>query len=339
MPQRTGPYDAQLTVISGGGMVLQRARDRAHVARGTIAPHAVVLLFPLRLEATPIINGWRTNGADGLMLGPGSEIHGLCPGDVDWAGLAIPVETAAELASLAGLRRTADRADGALRIPEDAILPLQRAARMVSDAAIAHAEGPPAPGFAEALAGSLSAYVVAAFAAVHTVAIPRATSAAIRLVGTAEALLRAHPDRPFLTPDLSLALAVSPRSLHNAFIAVAGLSPQAYLKRRRLMMVHVALKQGGGDAGLVKSVALAHGFWHLGHFARSYHEQFGETPSETLSRARAGRYRRAMPARSRHQPEIRASARGASGVIAEVGLTEGVNHEKRQASEAGSVLQ
>jgi AraC family ethanolamine operon transcriptional activator len=36
----------------------------------------------------------------------------------------------------------------------------------------------------------------------------------------------------------------------------------------------------------VKSVALSHGFWHLGQFARDYRETFGETPTETLARGR-----------------------------------------------------
>ena len=36
----------------------------------------------------------------------------------------------------------------------------------------------------------------------------------------------------------------------------------------------------------VKAVALAFGFWHLSDFSRSYRDQFGETPSQTLERGR-----------------------------------------------------
>ena len=41
-----------------------------------------------------------------------------------------------------------------------------------------------------------------------------------------------------------------------------------------------------GVSPLVKSVALTHGFWHLGQFAHDYRATFGEMPSETLARAR-----------------------------------------------------
>jgi len=105
----------------------------------------------------------------------------------------------------------------------------------------------------------------------------RATRDAIRMVSAAEEYLRAAIAQPIYTDDLCKALAVSPRKLHHAFVAVCSLSPHAYLKRRRLMMVHQALLCGDPAASLVKSVALGHGFWHLGNFARDYREQFGES--------------------------------------------------------------
>ena len=40
---------------------------------------------------------------------------------------------------------------------------------------------------------------------------------------------------------------------------------------------------------MVKSVALAHGFWQLGNFAHDYRAMFGELPSETLAAAKAAR--------------------------------------------------
>jgi len=38
----------------------------------------------------------------------------------------------------------------------------------------------------------------------------------------------------------------------------------------------------------VNTTALAFGFWHPGDFSRSYRQQFGESPSETLARSRRG---------------------------------------------------
>ena len=54
-------------------------------------------------------------------------------------------------------------------------------------------------------------------------------------------------------------------------------------------MVRNLLRSREGPAPLVKSVALAHGFWHLGQFAIDYRAMYGEMPSETLARAWGGR--------------------------------------------------
>jgi AraC family ethanolamine operon transcriptional activator len=91
------------------------------------------------------------------------------------------------------------------------------------------------------------------------------------------------------TEDLCAALGVSARRLHDAFRAVLGMSPHAYLKSRRLLLAHRALLGRMDRPDLVKSVALAHGFWHLGHFARDYRALFGRLPSETLAMRTARR--------------------------------------------------
>ena len=68
--------------------------------------------------------------------------------------------------------------------------------------------------------------------------------------------------------------------------AAFGISPHRFLKLRRMSMVRAALRPYEGRMPLIKSVALAHGFWHLGQFAHDYRATFGETPSDTLVRAR-----------------------------------------------------
>jgi AraC-like DNA-binding protein len=114
----------------------------------------------------------------------------------------------------------------------------------------------------------------------------RAARDCMRILRESEEYLRAHIERPIYSDELCRIVGVSPRKLHTAFVSVTGMSPLAYLKRRRLSLVRRALRSGQGDARLVKSIALAHGFWHLGNFAHDYREIFGEAPSETLSRAR-----------------------------------------------------
>ena len=107
-----------------------------------------------------------------------------------------------------------------------------------------------------------------------------------RIVHAADAYLRAHPARPIYTEELCAALGVSATSLYQAFRATFGWSPHRYLKLRRMGMVRAALRARSGPWRSVKAIALSHGFWHLGQFARDYKALYGETPSATLSRTR-----------------------------------------------------
>jgi AraC family ethanolamine operon transcriptional activator len=110
---------------------------------------------------------------------------------------------------------------------------------------------------------------------------PRAAREAQRIVVRAEDFLVTHLDTPIYTSQLCTALSVSARKLHDAFMATVGMSPHAYLKSRRLANARRVLQQEGADPSSVKSVALTHGFWHLGNFARDYRRSFGEAPSAT----------------------------------------------------------
>jgi AraC family ethanolamine operon transcriptional activator len=81
---------------------------------------------------------------------------------------------------------------------------------------------------------------------------------------------------------------VSERTLTTAFREVTGLSPQQFIKARRLTAARHALVGARRTDMSIKSVALGLGFWHLGHFARDYKAHFDESPSETLARPQAG---------------------------------------------------
>jgi transcriptional regulator GlxA family with amidase domain len=84
--------------------------------------------------------------------------------------------------------------------------------------------------------------------------------------------------------DLCAAANLSPRTLFKQFSDFVGMSPMAWVRRRRLQRVRVTLESGGRDS--VTVTALRWGLWHLGRFAGDYHREFGELPSETLRRAR-----------------------------------------------------
>jgi transcriptional regulator GlxA family with amidase domain len=88
---------------------------------------------------------------------------------------------------------------------------------------------------------------------------------------------------PIYSETLADEIGVSVRTMHNAMQQFRGMSLHRYLRMKRLWSVR---RQLLGGAHKVSATALANGFWHLGEFAQFYTAQFGETPSQTLARAR-----------------------------------------------------
>jgi AraC family ethanolamine operon transcriptional activator len=286
VPLEHGAYETRMTLVQLDGLSVQRVDDRAHITRGTMDLQHIGLLLPMRHTVDPIVNGRPIALSEGLILQPGQEIHALCRGSNDWVSLLLPLDAAAALLE-AGGRASAPRTAGAVTMLDPVVVArLQAALGAVTDLVEDPESGVQDQQVLGALGAGLMDAATEAFAGPDgSSAIPRRMRTAIRLVSAAEEYLHAHVSRPIYGADLCAALGVSPRALHAAFVAACGMSPQAYLRRRRLVLVHAALKAGGPGAPLVKSVALSHGFWHLGRFASEYRAQFGQSPSETLAQA------------------------------------------------------
>lgn len=97
------------------------------------------------------------------------------------------------------------------------------------------------------------------------------------------ALLSDDLGQPIYSEQVARKLGLSVRSIHDAVQRYRGMSLHRYLRLRRLWLVRKRLLTGPES---VKATALAFGFWHLSDFSKSYRDRFGETPSETLERAR-----------------------------------------------------
>jgi AraC family ethanolamine operon transcriptional activator len=98
-----------------------------------------------------------------------------------------------------------------------------------------------------------------------------------------EDALSVHVGDAIYSEQLATHIGVSVRTMHDAVQRYRGMSLHRYLRLRRLWLVRRRLVAG---ADSVKAAALAYGFWHLSDFAQAYREQFGEMPSETLTRSR-----------------------------------------------------
>lgn len=115
------------------------------------------------------------------------------------------------------------------------------------------------------------------------------------VIARLEAALPGWDESSLRVEDLARVSGVSPRTLHRAFARHYGAPPIAHLRRARLQSVRRHL-QAAGPGETVTSVAFDWGFSHLGRFAAYYAACFGERPSETLRRRRAGGKARAIPA-------------------------------------------
>jgi AraC family ethanolamine operon transcriptional activator len=288
-PLTPGDFSVRMTVLRLGDVIFLHGSCSPVAMLATIGPSSLAVQIPLTNVETLVVNG-RPFLPHGVGLyGPGSQFVRANTQGNEFAALFMTWECAQlNLApAVAVLAAQTEREAMLSAQPED----WGRLARLIAAAGeIAdHAEEvfatePPRQALRASLLGIASDLLEDAVPGVrdHRAHTPQAWR---RIVVGAEAYLGTHLDRPIYTDELCRALAISPATLADAFRATLTISPHRYLKLRRLNLVRAALLRNDGPAPLVKTVALSHGFWHLGQFARDYREQFGESPSETLARA------------------------------------------------------
>jgi AraC-like DNA-binding protein len=102
------------------------------------------------------------------------------------------------------------------------------------------------------------------------------------------AYIAGHLEQPMTVEELAGIGGLNKRSLQRAFQARFEMSPLEFVRRRRLEQAHSMLASGSPGT-TVTAAALRAGFSHMGRFARDYHAQYGEKPSETLARSRPTR--------------------------------------------------
>jgi len=105
------------------------------------------------------------------------------------------------------------------------------------------------------------------------------------LVRKFDEFVAVNAGKTLYSADVARQLGVSVRTLHNAVVAIRGMSMHRYMRLRRLWNVRQQLVRTESPQS-IKAVALTHGFWHMGEFTSLYRELFGETPQQTLSAAR-----------------------------------------------------
>lgn len=114
-----------------------------------------------------------------------------------------------------------------------------------------------------------------------TRSIPRLAKEAIALIDSLE-------DHELLTvTDVAARLSVSVRSLERAFSEALDTGPAQYLRGLRLDRVRRQIESAPRGTSIT-DLAVAHGFYHPGRFAKYYRDRYGESPSSTLARLSIG---------------------------------------------------
>ncbi len=114
----------------------------------------------------------------------------------------------------------------------------------------------------------------------------RLGSEAQRILRQAMAYINEHYAQPISRKDLASQLAVSDNYLTRCFRQELGITPTAYVNRRRVQQAKAIFQQQGQTT--VTEVALAVGFSDSNYFARVFRKEEGVTPSAYAQGKRPG---------------------------------------------------
>lgn len=287
VPLRPGPFNGRFCQIDLGAFEFRRIVHAPFLIHGALKPDCVSLHMLMRPAGSLTVNGDAFNASTLMVMTEGAASHAICPTEQDRVRIAFRAEAFHRMIDAYGVRAFPRGVHQMLLLREDQAERMVRVFAAMTELADNLPNLFAVPGLDEALTEECHRLLAVVLSDPEDRPEGlRQTREKLRQVGAADGFLRANIDRPVYTDELCAALHVSARTLHQSFAAVYGMSPHAYLKRRRLVLVRRALRSARDDRPMVKSIVLAHGFWHLGRFAHEYAAMFGEMPSETLGRGR-----------------------------------------------------
>ena len=279
-------FDASVARVSLGEVALVIGQVSPCLGRLTIGPDRAAIQLPLSNLDSLVVNG--VGWCPGLVgaYAAGAELLRASRQENGFATIVLPFPALDRLLEPQAAARLRAPGDGVLlRAGLPAWRQAKQIARMAQETMLRApgvvAQEAPRRALREALLQAVNELLLPA----GEIPFSRSFRTRRRIITSAEEYLCEHRDRPIYTDELCGALAVSASSLAEAFRMVFGISPHRFLKLRRLGMVRAELRDRDRPRPLVKSVALSHGFWHLGQFAHDYRDAFGESPSETVARA------------------------------------------------------
>jgi AraC-like DNA-binding protein len=279
-----GHFEATATLIALHDLWMQRFSDNLpRVAHSVAKAGRVVISFRTAPGPNLVWGGLEMTPETILRHNEAFDSFQRSSGDAVWGSVSFPVSVVADVGSaMAGHDLDAPRNPLNVRPSTEAMGRLQTLhtefGRLATSAPelFAHA------GAAKAMEQALFEAMVSCLTAseIHQERTGRVRSGS--LMRKLSALLEASLDKPIYSPELSAALGISVRTMHNYCQEHLGMPLSRYLLLRRLNLARRALEKADPAVTRVTGVALDFGFWELGRFAVAYKSVFGESPSATL---------------------------------------------------------
>jgi len=282
-----GEFKADVTRVDLHHVHLLRCHEElARLAFVSLQPHLVFATFPTDPGSAMTWGTRDVRHGDIVFHGRGERFHQRVPAETRWGSIALSQEhLVAYGRALAGRDPIPPRFGAILHPPRRIVTRLLRlhaqAARLAErrPRIVMHSE------IARALEHDLIPAVIQCLTT-GTVEenTPAMQSRAAIMVGFEE-VLAARGEGPLHMPELCATIGVSEQALRSCCKEFIGLSPIQYLRRRRLELVHTALRRADPRSTSITDLAGRYGFSAPARFAHLYRKMFGETPSATLRRA------------------------------------------------------
>lgn len=287
LPQSAGRYRARVTLVQLPSISLAMGEESLpRLYESETSPGRI--FFRLRHPDDPIThaNGVQQPAGTIRIRRPGEAVVDLSPGPAVIRSMSLPV---ADLAARAD--RVFGRPPPVLLDDCERIRPtpggFTRLATLQSDIFRLAAERPAVLAHRQAAAALDAQLGDALLAVLFESVVDRDTAAERRghaIMGRVLGLIEAEPDHAFSLVELCRSGGCSAKTLEVLFRVRIGMTPNRYLRLRRLWAARKALLAADPRVATVSQLAMDCGFWELGRFAVAYRAQFGESPSDTLRR-------------------------------------------------------
>lgn len=281
-----GKFESQLDLYSSSRLRFTEHRcNQEMLIAGTPPPGHIGVVVPLNPLGKSVFQGQTLAVNQLAIMGQQSETQYKSPDDLRMLVVTIPASRLSQsLATTAGRGEENDLAQSRIitlskGVAANIEATVSRAIRLGDSASHQDSLSVCLHEIEDHFVGSLCREMTAPVALERGA---RGRGNRLRYLSRARNFINENPGAVLSLERIALAVETSPRTLEVAFREALNVTVVQYIKCARLNAVRRQLLKYRGSQVKVKSLALDHGFWHLGRFAQDYYSLFNEYPSQTL---------------------------------------------------------